>query len=136
MHCKKFYRMQSILQVLLLLHLLCTVLDVNMYKFYNLQYSFSNNFNRTPFEENHISQLHTFICVVKREIQDGRLIKCKHNLNVIYSACLLCGISVAQRISIYASIIREKRSRETLITQHPPLYLFNMLKVPIKNNII
>ena len=32
-----------------------TSLDVNIYYFYNLGYSFSNNFYRAPFEENHVS---------------------------------------------------------------------------------
>ena len=33
--------------------------------------------------------------VAKREMQDGHVIECKHNLSVIYSDCLLSGISVA-----------------------------------------
>ena len=66
-----------------------------MYYFYNLRYHFSNNFNRVPFEENHVSKLHIFTYVAKREIQDGRVMKYKHNLSIIYWDCLLCGISVA-----------------------------------------
>ena len=67
--------------------------------------------------------------VAKREIQDGRVIKSKHNLSVKYSDRLLCGISVSYRISTGAGRNWEKGSREALPTQHPPLYLFNMLKV-------
>ena len=70
--------------------------------------------------------------VGKREIQDGRVIKCKHNISVIYSDCILYGISVASSISICAGRSREKGSKEELLTQHPPFYLFNMLKVPFK----
>ena len=33
--------------------------------------------------------------VGKRELQDGHVMECKRNLGVIYSDCLLSGISVA-----------------------------------------
>ena len=70
--------------------------------------------------------------VAKREMQDGCMIKCKHNVSVTYSDCLLCGISVAQSISVGAGRSGEKGSREALLTYHLPLYLFNKLKVPFK----
>ena len=70
--------------------------------------------------------------IAKREIQDGCVIKCKLNLSAIYSDCLLCGISVAKSISIYAGRSREKGSREAILTQHTTLYLFNMLKKPFR----
>ena len=66
----------------------------------------------------------------KREIQDGHVIECKHNLTVIYSDCLLSGISVAECISLGASRGGEKGSGTAIFTQPPPLHLFNMLKVP------
>ena len=108
MRCKKFYCKQSILKVLLL--------PCIYHHIFGCKYA----------------KILSFMYVAKREIQDQHVIKCKHNLSVIYSDYSLCGILVALNISIYVGRNREKRSREALLTQHQPLYLFNVLKLSFK----
>ena len=53
-----------------------------MYYFYNLKYSFSNNFIDPSLRKIILDSLHTFMYVAKREVQDGHVTECKHNLSV------------------------------------------------------
>ena len=70
-----------------------------MYYFYNSDAVFLIILTE-PFLRKTMFHSYTHLCVAKREIQNGHAIKCKYNLSVIYSDCLLCEISVAQNFSL------------------------------------
>ena len=74
----------------------------------------------------------TTLMFPKREIQDGHVIKCEHNLYYIQIAYSVEYQMHRAFLLIDVGRSRERGFREALLTQHPPLDLLNILKVSFK----